>query len=90
MLPTTAGVAILAMLNSAPIVMDRPEVPHPEPAALAGGLEQASAVFLREQNGVVGAHGEVFSAPEAPGNCAVLQTRRLNQVLLPECPYLSA
>lgn len=89
MLPTTAGVATLAMLNSALIVMDRLEVPHPEPAALAGGLEQASAVSLREQNGVVRAHGEVFSAPEAPGNCAVLQTRRLNQVLLPECPYLS-
>lgn len=78
------------MLQSAPIVMDRPEVPRPEQAALAGGLEQASAVSLREQNGVVGAHGEVFSAPEAPGNCAVLPARRLNQVLLPECPYLSA
>lgn len=48
------------MLNSAPIVMDRPEVPHPEPAALAGGLEQASAVSLREQNGVVGVRMERY------------------------------
>lgn len=47
------------MVNSAAVVTDRPEVPHPElPAlALAGGLEQASAVFLREQNPAVGAHG---------------------------------